>query len=159
MLLAVLQGELGHFAYNSHFYYNFIMARGRGRPPRNTTEDRTVNAISRLRAFEAFEDSVPLKSLREDLKKGLTSAQLRKKYDHLVTARQITIALTEPASVANVAAKDLRDREEGKPVEKKELTHKLGNLSDEEIDAYLLTKLKDRNMLTDGTEDETTEDE
>jgi hypothetical protein len=126
----------------------------------NRSEDRTVDALDKLKAYEEFETTV-LPGLQEELRKGSTADEIYKKYENLVAARTVTIALTDPnGAVALAAGKEIRDRSSGKSTEKKEVTHRLAALPEEELDAYLLTKLKDRNMLTDEeTEDETSDDE
>jgi hypothetical protein len=66
----------------------------------------------------------------------------------------ISEALTTPdAAKAASIAKDLTDRSEGKPVERKEVTVKYADLPDEELDALLESEdaeLKD--MQTSGIE-------
>lgn len=100
-------------------------------------------AVDELQEFEQWRDEV-LPLLKGDVRKGLTPGELREKYMALLTARLISIGLTEKrASAAIVAIKDILDRVEGKAIETKEIRHKLESLPEQELDALLLTKMKD----------------
>jgi len=116
-------------------------------------DDNMDRMISDLAEFEEFRTQI-IDSVRQDLLKGLTSEQLRKKYMSLITARMISEALTTPdAAKAASIAKDLTDRSEGKPVERKEIKLKYADLPDDELDALLESEeaeLKD--MMTSGIE-------
>lgn len=120
------------------------------RPPKSgyPQQNNMVSAIDRLRAFEEFE-TLLLPQLRADLKAGLTADEIYKKYEHLAAARSVTIAMSEQDSAKALSAvKEIRDRNSGKAVEKKEVTHKLNQLPDEQLDALLLTELDDMEMPT-----------
>lgn len=106
-------------------------------------ESRMVNALDKLKAFDEFE-SLILPQLRKDLKAGLTSEEIYKKYKHLAAARAVSITLAEPDSTkAMVAVKEIFDRNEGKTTEKREITHRLDKLPDEQLDALLLTEFSE----------------
>lgn len=121
---------------------------------RNHTEARMVRNLDALAAFEEFQDEV-LPMLRQDLAKGLTAEDIYKKYQALAAARNISIALADPDSGKALAAiKDILDRSGGKPTERKELTHKMANVSDAELDSLLLSKL-DKDEETDDESDRT----
>lgn len=97
-----------------------------------------------LSDFDEFRQDI-LPAIRRDLKSGMSSEDLRKKYLSWVTARQLTIALSDKDSGrANMAAKDVQDRAEGRATEKKEVTHKFEHLPDAELDALLLSKMGDK---------------
>lgn len=118
----------------------------------NRVESSTVDALDRLTEFEEFERSI-LPAIRSDIAAGLSADSIYKKYQSLAAARTVTIAATEvDAGKALTAIKDILDRAGGKATEKKEVTHRLANLPREELDAYLLTKLKERGQLLEGTE-------
>lgn len=107
----------------------------------NGSESRMVNALDKLKAFDEFE-SLILPQLRKDLKAGLTSEEIYKKYKHLAAARAVSITLGEKdSSKALNAVKEIFDRSEGKSTEKKEVTHRLDKLPDEQLDALLLTEM------------------
>jgi hypothetical protein len=112
-------------------------------PKTNKTEDETIELIDQLTAFEDFQGNI-LPALQKDVKNGLSTKQLREKYASLVQARIITAALANPDDgKALAAATDLINRVEGKPTEKKEVTHTLANASDKEIDAILRSELEE----------------
>ena len=102
-----------------------------------------VRSLDELREFEKFRDEV-LPALQVDLRKGLTAKQLRSKYATILTARMISIAVAEMDSgKATTAIKDILDRDEGKAVEQKITRHKFENLSDEQLDAIILSEADD----------------
>lgn len=93
-----------------------------------------------LKEFEEFKNDT-LKSIRKDLKKGLSAEEIRKKYTAILQARLITAALTtEDESKALAISKDVLDRVEGKAKESTEVTHRLEKLSDKELDALILSE-------------------
>lgn len=107
-----------------------------------TVEHKMEKLIGELRAFEQFKEEV-LPMLREDLAAGLDPEELRKKYAALAEARVITIALSDPDSgKALAAAKDLRDRAEGRAVERREVKHDLSELDDSQLEALIESNLK-----------------
>jgi hypothetical protein len=123
----------------------------RSRPRSNRTEARMVRNLDLLSQFDDYtSDIIPL--LRQAIKEGWTSDRIRShpKIMAMVTARTITIALQDPdPSKALAAAKEVIDRAEGKAVERRENTHKLEKLPDEQLDAMLLSA-----MGTDDASDE-----
>lgn len=99
--------------------------------------DKRIGLIEALAEFEKFREEI-LPMLMDDIAKGISPAEMRKKYQSYLAARQISEALTNPdASVALQAIKDLSDRNEGKPKETKELLHKYKDLPDDQLDALL----------------------
>lgn len=114
-------------------------------PETSATED----IIDQLELFQEFQKEV-LPMLQKDIKSGLSSKDLRKKYQSLLTARILTIALTDADSgKALAAAKDLVDREEGRATERHEQTHKFSDLKDDQLNALLLSKLKGKSDKED----------
>lgn len=108
----------------------------------HATETRMAGLLDSLTEFEKFKEQL-LPALRKELLAGASSEELRARYQSMLTARQLQIALTEPdAAKALSAIKDLQDRTEGKAVERSEQTHRLENLSDNQFDSLLLTELK-----------------
>lgn len=107
------------------------------------SEAKQMRLHDKLVAFEEFEQQI-LPALVKDLKSGMTPSQLREKYDSIVQARAITTALTEADSgKAMTAVKDILDRTHGKAVEKKEVTHRLQEVSDQELDAIIKSEEED----------------
>lgn len=92
-----------------------------------------------LKAFDTFRQEL-LPMLQEDILKGTPPEALRKKYLSYLTARQIQIGLTDPQSANALAAiKDLQDRTEGKPAQTNINVNKYEQLSDEQLDAAVLS--------------------
>lgn len=108
--------------------------------------EKKVDFIQQLIEFEKFKEEI-LPMLMEDIQKGTPPAEMRKKYQTYLAARQISVALTTPdPSIALQAIKDLSDRNEGRAVERRESTHKFENLPDDQLDAALnsqITELED----------------
>lgn len=118
-------------------------SRHYNQPKTNKTEDEMIDLVDRVSAFEDFEANI-LPALKADVKSGMTPAELRKKYASLAQARVITAALTNPDDTkAVIAAQDIINRVEGKPTEKKEVTHTLANASDKELDAILNSEIEE----------------
>lgn len=111
--------------------------------PSGRQEYQMAKALDRLKAFEEFERTVP-PMIRADLSSGLSADEIYAKYDNYAAARAVAIALMEADSGKALAAiRDIRDRTQGKAVERKELTHRLDKLPDKELDALLLTEMSD----------------
>jgi len=109
-------------------------------PDTSTTQDDYATLLSDLNEFIEFRTKI-LPAIRKDLATGMSAPELRKKYAALVQARIITEALTTPdAGKATALAKDVIDRVEGKATEKKEVTVKYADVSDEELDALLMSE-------------------
>lgn len=101
---------------------------------------RTIDEIA---AYEQFKQEI-LPALRADLAAGRKPAELREKYSAMLTARAITIALSDSdAGKAMTAIRDLQDRHEGKAKETKEISHRLKDLPEEQLDAVLDTKMRE----------------
>jgi ABC-type branched-subunit amino acid transport system ATPase component len=78
--------------------------------------------------------------IRDD---SISVEEMFRRYEKIVAARMITIALTEDnANKMTSVSKDILDRVQGKAVEKKDSKHRLEKVSDKELDAVLLAKLK-----------------
>lgn len=115
-------------------------SRGRTAEARaHRMQDSVGHLVQDLIDFEDFRDTV-LPAIRRDITAGMTAKQLREKYASLVQARLLTEALSGESKSAIAAARDITDRQEGKATEKKEVTHKLAHLSDEELDAVLMSE-------------------
>lgn len=109
----------------------------------NREETRAVSTIDKLAAYEAFQEMVP-KALREALLRGDAPDKLYKDHASIAAARVVQILTTEADSgKALAAAKELLDRVYGKATERKEVTHKYQDLSDEELEAILLSEVED----------------
>ncbi len=92
--------------------------------------------------FDEFRQEV-LPELRRMLAAKASPSQMRKEFMHYLTARLITEGITNPdATKAISAIKEIFDREEGRATEKKEVSHRLGKLKDEELDALLISELE-----------------
>jgi hypothetical protein len=121
-------------------------------PKSNKVEEKQVDLIDQLTQFEDFRGTI-LPALQDDVKKGMSTSDLRKKYASLVQARLITAALANPDdSKALAAATDLLNRVEGKATERKEVKHTLEGLSDKELDAVLESEIDDLEEMTERFE-------
>jgi hypothetical protein len=114
------------------------------------SKEKTLDQLAEFEEFKA----VVLPQLQELLTAGATSKEMRERLAPLMTARVISIALTEQDSNKALAAiKDQLDRQEGKAKERTETTHKFEHTKEEELDAILLSKLADlAPVATDDTE-------
>jgi hypothetical protein len=114
----------------------------------NKEERRMIKMLSQVAAFEEFKTQI-LPSLQQDIKAGLSAEEILKKYAHMAAARQITIAMTDADSGRALSAiKDLLDRTQGKPTERKEIKHQFSELKDEELDSLL------ESVLSEGEQEE-----
>ncbi len=125
-----------------------------GKSPRpNYHEDRMARALDQLAEYDSFTSEIaPL--LRKAIKEGWSAERLKTdpRIKTLLLARQISIGLMEKNSAAALSAiKDLIDRSEGKPVERKDIKMSLEAAPDEEIDA----KLKQLLNSTDSVDSDT----
>lgn len=109
-------------------------------PRRNLQENRMVRTIDDLAAFDKFKEEI-LPALQKAVAKGVKAKDIMEQYSSHAAARTVTIALTEkdPGKALN-AAKDILDRAQGKAVERKEVKHKLQELTDEQLDALLMSE-------------------
>ena len=99
--------------------------------------------LDALAEFEQFREEI-LPALRKDLGSGLTAQEIYNKYQAHAAARGITIAMTSTReSSALVAIKDVLDRTDGKPVERKVVIGKFDGLSDQELRALAYTESSD----------------
>lgn len=102
-----------------------------------------ADKIASLAEYEAFVKDIP-QELRQALLDGKPAAEIYQKYTNMAAVRVVQILATETDSAkALAAAKELLDRTYGKAVEKKEVTHSLEQLEDQELDALLLSELDD----------------
>lgn len=118
---------------------------GQARQPAssNTAEDRLVAALDDLSLFTQFQSEL-LPDLRKMIQDGASTKDILGRARALAVARLTSLAVMEPDSkVALSAVKELLDRLEGKPTEKKEITHAMAKLKDEELDALVLTALNE----------------
>ncbi len=122
------------------------MTRRRNTRPGYRSEDKIVRQLDDLAEFEHFRDVI-LPALREDLRKGMSAEEIFSKYEAHAAAATVSALATEDRLPA---ADKILNRTMGKPTEKKEVTHKLGKLSDEQLDALLQSELTD--VDTDGEE-------
>lgn len=130
------------------------MSGGKHKHNRSTTENRMIKNIDELAAFEQFKSEI-LPYLRDALQKGASAEEIYKKAEALAAARAVTIAATETdASKALSAIKDILDRSGGKPTDKREITHKYKDLSDEELDAMLLSEAEEADDIEELQDEE-----
>ncbi len=115
------------------------------RPRSNKVEHRMARALDDLAEFDTYTSDL-LPFLREALRKGLTKDEIESdpRVQAALVARQVMMGLMDKdAGKALAAIKDLRDRQEGKAIERKEVKHSLEAAPDEQLDARLKTLLAD----------------
>lgn len=114
---------------------------------------KMVKNVDALTEFEKFRDEV-LPAIRKDMLSGMSAEELYKKYQSLAAARSITIAAspTSTNGEALAAVKDILDRAGGKAKERSEVTHKMSNVPDEQLDAIILSKMGLTKEQQDGEE-------
>lgn len=123
------------------------MAKPRSLGSRNSrsnphgAETAMLAALDDLAEFEDYKRTV-LKSIKDDIKAGLTAPQIYKKYEAMVAARTVSIALTEksPKDVTPLL-KDISDRAGGRAVERQIVVNPHANMTDEEVRALLQSRL------------------
>jgi transcriptional regulator NrdR family protein len=117
----------------------------------NRVEKKLEEKLDKLAEFEEYEKDI-LPKLRDFVKEGRTASEITEFFQAYVTAQLVTMAMVEKDSGRRLAAiKEVLDRGIGKSTEKKEVTHKYDNLSEDEIKASIITKI---NKLSDSEEDE-----
>ncbi len=120
----------------------------------HSAQTRMAGILDDITQFEEFKASI-LPVLRDALKQGLDADTIYKKFQAYAAARAISIAATEvDSSKALSAIKDILDRTQGRAKERTEVTHKLSSLPEEQLDAILLSKLKDQSDSNEEKEDE-----
>ena len=105
-------------------------------------ETRMLSTLQELDEFYKFREEI-LPVLRKALKDGLSAEDIYAKYQSYAAARAVSIAATEiDSGKALSAIKDILDRSGGKAKERSEVTHKLADLPEEQLDSLILSKLK-----------------
>lgn len=108
---------------------------------RNHEENQTLDFLAELQLFDEFKQKIAPRLIAL-LNKGVRGEDIYKQFQDLAAARAVTIAIKEQdSSKALAAVREILDRAEGKAVERKTITHKLEELSDEQLDAVLLSEL------------------
>jgi len=109
----------------------------------NEVEAALVDQLDELALFQEFQQDM-LPKLRDLVKKGAKSDEILELGRALAAGRLITIAATEEDSGRALAAiKEVLDRKDGKVTERKEITHTMAKLKDEDLDALVLTALQE----------------
>lgn len=117
---------------------------------------RQERVLNKLAAFEEFNASFP-DSVKRMLLDGATPEDVLDKHKSMVAARIVSIAMTEQDSGrALAAAKDVLDRTQGKAIERQQVEHKFGRMDEDQLDALLISKLKEAKLpeLPAGSDDE-----
>jgi hypothetical protein len=108
-------------------------------------ERALVRALDDLAEFEEFEVEI-LPMLKKMIRSKASTPEILEQARPLLVAKLVSIAMNSDDEGRRASmALSLLDRIDGKPVERKEFHHKLGKLKDEEVDALILTKLREAN--------------
>jgi hypothetical protein len=119
----------------------------------NDQEDSMIQALDDLAAFQTFQLDLP-KELRQALVDKLPPDEIYKKFASYAAVRTAQIIATERDSGKALAAiKEMLDRTYGKSIERKQIRHQYEDLSDNELDAVLLSELEDD--ISDDADKET----
>ncbi len=99
--------------------------------------------IAQLAEFETFrKDLLPM--VRDAIKDGLAPEEIYERFAPFAAARAVSIAASEPDSNKALAAiKEILDRAFGKAKERIDVSHKMARLPDAELDALLMSSLRD----------------
>lgn len=109
----------------------------------NPVEDRLMDTLEELEEFEDFKKAL-LPELRRLIKSKAPTEEILSAARAAAVARLASLAVMEEDSKTALGAiKELMDRLHGKSTEKKEITHAMAKLKDEELDALVLTSLSD----------------
>lgn len=119
----------------------------------NAMQDTRARNIDSLALHDELLQGV-LGSVKKDLAAGLTGQQILEKYASLAAARVVSIAVTEADSgKALASAKDVLDRAYGKARETKDVTHRLAQVDEKQIDAILISEI-DSLEIDEAADDE-----
>lgn len=117
------------------------MAKTKSRQKEYAT--RRMNRLAdKLAAVEDYHASVPAE-LRRLLENRATPDDILQFAASLAAARLVTELASSHAGTAMDAAKQILDRSQGKAVERIQQHHKFEKLDESQIDALLLSKLKE----------------
>jgi hypothetical protein len=113
-----------------------------------------IRGLDQLAAFDEFVATIS-PELRKDLQSGASAEDIYLKYTAYAAARGVSIAMTErDTSKALKAIQDILDRTKGKAVQRVEAKHKFEDLSEDQLDALLQSRLKDVIEVEVGPDDE-----
>ncbi len=109
----------------------------------NREEAKMVKTLDALSEFEEFKADI-LQKMKQLLKAGKSSEEILEFGRALAAARIVSTAATsaDPKDALS-ASRDILDRTQGKAKERTEVEHKFSKLKDEELDALLLSRLKE----------------
>jgi hypothetical protein len=117
-----------------------------------TNNESMESTVDDVIAYQEFKEKIA-PELRNMLINGASAKEMLKKYENYAVAKLLTIALSDKDSGKALAAvKDILDRSQGKAVETKKLEHTMNDLSDEELDALLLSEAEDVSENGDSEE-------
>jgi hypothetical protein len=106
-----------------------------------SAQHQMARALDDMEEFHKFREEL-LPVLRQALTSGMTAEEIYTKFQAYAAARTVSIAATEIDSGKALAAiKDILDRTQGKAKERSEVTHRLANAPEEQLDALIMSKL------------------
>lgn len=107
------------------------------KPESNGTERDMIRNLDTLRQFDNFGQAIAPR-LRKMITEGAKPEDILEFAKTMAAARVATIAInSENEAKALSAAQEILNRSEGKPTEKKDVTHRLEKLESKELDALL----------------------
>lgn len=106
-------------------------------------ESQMVRSLDKLARYEEIIQGLP-KDLVDAFANGTPAEELYKQHANVAALRVLQILFTEKdSSKALSAARELLDRTYGKATERKVIKHQLEELSDNELDALLLSEIEE----------------
>lgn len=114
------------------------------------TMDRAANLVDRVLQFEKFE------ALMYDFE-HMTAEDLYKKYAKHAAIRTIIELRNENPTAALTAAREILDRSQGRATERKEISHRLKNVPEKEVDSLILSSLEELKMVEAGSSEDGSE--
>ena len=104
-------------------------------------DKKMVELMDELEAFSDFQETI-LPVLRKAIQANMSAEEIYSKFQAHAAARAVSIAMKEVDSTKALSAiRDILDRSGGKAAEKREVTHKIESLPDDQLNALLLSKL------------------
>jgi hypothetical protein len=107
----------------------------------NAQQNDLVTALDEKMIYDEWSKEL-LPELKRLVAEGVKPKDILKKFEGLAAARIVAVALTGDEKNALIAARDIQDRVSGKPVETKKLEHQFSDLTDEQLDAMIKSKLQ-----------------
>lgn len=118
------------------------------KPRPNHVENAMAETLDQLAEFESLRRDL-LPKLLQAVRDGKSAEEIIETGKAVAAARLVSMSTSSDDRAAYAAVKEILDRTMGKATEKKEITHRLDRLSDEQIDAMVMSAIEDISDETD----------